>query len=108
VTWYVIAVFVPEVAFAFAVYVTTPLTSVNVPSPVIATTPSGSHTAGDDPGVMRHVTDVFKPATELANPDAPVSVVNVAVPPGATLNVLGFTVGGLGKPTVTLINAAAR
>ena len=57
---------------------------------------------------MRHVTEVFKPATELAKPEVPVSVVNAAVPPGATLSVFGLTVGGLGKPTVTLINAAAR
>ena len=100
------AVFVPEVALASAVKLTTPFTKVNVPSPGISTTPSASQAAGNEPGVIRHVTDVFKPATELANPDAPVSVLNDAVPPGATLSVFGVAVGGVGKPTVTLIKAA--
>ena len=78
-----------------------------VPSPEIFTIPSASQDAGDEAGVIRHVTEVFKPATELAKPEVPVSVVNAAVPPGATLSVFGVATGKAGKPTVTLMNAAA-
>ena len=64
------------------------------------TTPSASHIAGDDPGVMRHVTEAFNPAGELAKPEEPVIVVNVVVAPGATVRVSGVTVGTAGIATV--------
>jgi hypothetical protein len=52
---YEIAVFVPCTAFASATKVTIPVdaTSVYVPSPAMATTPSASHV--DVPGTSKHV-----------------------------------------------------
>ena len=63
-TWYVKASFVPWVAAGSATNVTTPVVvfSVYVPTPATVTTPSASHAAGDDAGVMRHVDAVVKPA----------------------------------------------
>ena len=86
VTRYFKAVLVPCVAAGSATKVTTPVAVFNVylPTPTTSTTPSASHSSGEDPGVMRHVADAVNPTTELAKPDAPVIVVNETVPPGIT------------------------
>ena len=49
---------------------------------------------------MRHVTDVFKPAMELAKPEVPVRVVNAIVPPGITDFESGKAVGAPGGFTI--------
>jgi hypothetical protein len=105
VTRYVIAVFVPDVAFASDTYVTTPVVglSVNVPSPEIVTTLSESHVVV--PGVYRHVTpvpDVLRPVP-VARPDVPVIVVNATVPPANTAVVSGVAAGAGGGSTVGVI-----
>jgi hypothetical protein len=97
VTRYVIADFVPGVAFASATYVTTPVVGfkVYVPWFAIVTTLSASHAAGLEDGVMRHV--AFAPlvcnCVPVASPDVPVIVVKVAVPPGITAFVSGVATG---------------
>ena len=79
--------------------------SVYVPSFAIVTTPSASHVAGDEPGVIRHVAAVSNAAVEVARPEAPVKVVNATVPPGITDFVSGVATGGAGSATVTVIVA---
>ena len=109
VTWYVNAVLVPEVALAAATKVTIPVLvlSVYVPSFAIVTTPSASHVAGDELGVIRHVNDALRPAADVAIPEVPVMVVNATVPPGITDLVSGVAVGTAGKATVGVIVAPA-
>jgi hypothetical protein len=109
VTRYVIAVFVPDVAFASDTYVTTPVAglSVNVPSPEIVTTLSESHVVV--PGVYRHVTpvpDVLR-SVPVARPDVPVIVVNATVPPANTALVSGVASGAGGGVTVGVIVASS-
>ena len=78
---------------------------VYVPSPAIVTTPSESHVAGEEPGVMRQVKDVFNPAPDVASAPVPVRVVNVAVPPGITALLSEVATGALGAATVGVIVA---
>lgn len=97
----------PGVTFEAATNTTTPVEVFNVyvPSFAIVTTPSASHVAGDDPGVMRHVAAVSNPAADVANPEAPVKVVNDTVPSGMTDFVCAVATGGAGSATVTVIVA---
>jgi hypothetical protein len=90
-----------------ATNVTTPVAafSVYVPSPAIVTMPSASHNAGDEPGVMRHVELVLKPATAVARPLLPVKVVKATVPPGMTDFDCGVALGAVGADTVGVIVA---
>ena len=102
VTWYFNDALVPGVAEGSATKVTTPVVVFNVyvPTPLTITTPSASHASGEDPGVMRHVTEAFNPAGELAKPEAPVRVVNATVPPGLTDFDSGKAVGAPGGFTI--------
>ena len=102
-------VFVPAVAAGSATNVTTPVDvfKVKVPSPAIVTTPSASHAAGDDPGVMRHVEAGTSPTPDVARPLVPVMVVKVAVPPGITTFDSGVATGTGGSATVGVIVAPA-
>ena len=105
VTRYVIGVFEPCVAFTSATNVTIPVatSSVYVPSPAIVTTPSESHVVVL--GVSKQVTAAFNPAAAVANAPVPVSVVNVAVPPGITALLSGVATGAAGEETVGVIVA---
>jgi hypothetical protein len=107
VTWYVIGVLVPCVALASATNVTTPVATFNVyvPSPAIVTMPSASHVVVF--GVSRQVADVLSPAGDVASAPVPVSVVNVAVPPGITALDSGVATGALGAATVGVTVALA-
>ena len=102
-----IAVFAPVVAPASAAYVTTPVAvfKLYVPSPAIAITPSASHAAGEEAGVIKHVAAVSKPAVAVARPLAPVRVVNATEPPAATDLVCAVATGGFGAVTDGVIVA---
>jgi hypothetical protein len=73
----------------------------------MATMPSASHVAGEEAGVIRHVTEVLNPAVAVARPLVPVSVVKVAVAPCKTDFVSGFATGRAGAVTVGVIVALA-
>jgi hypothetical protein len=89
--------------FISASNVTMPVAVFKVYVPSLATViiPSASHDAGDDPGVIKHVSAVSNGACAVAKPDTPVRVVKVVVPPGITVLDSGFAVGADGIPTVT-------
>jgi hypothetical protein len=107
VTRYVIAVLGPTVASSSATYVTIPVEgfSVYTPSPVIVIVLPATHVAGDDAGVMRHVNEAFNSASAVVNPPVPVTVVNVAVPPGITDFDSGDATGSDGAVTVAAMVA---
>ena len=88
---------------------TTPVATLSVytPTPATVTTPSASHASGFEAGVIKHVAAVFKPATAVANPFAPLIVVNATVPPAITAFVSGVAAGGAGSETVGVILAPA-
>ena len=69
------------------------------------TTPSESHAAGDEFGVMRQVEFVLNPAEAVASPDAPVKVVKETVAPGITDFVCDVATGAFGGATVAVIVA---
>ena len=54
---------------------------------------------------MRHVAEVLKPATAVAKPPVPVTVVNVTVPPGITDFVSGPATGTAGAVTLGVMVA---
>jgi hypothetical protein len=74
-----------------------------VPSPAIVTMPSASHVVVF--GVSRQVALEFRPTPEVASAPVPVSVVNVAVPPGITALDSGVATGAAGRETVGVIVA---
>ena len=76
-----------------------------VPSPAIATTPSASHAAGEEAGVIKHVAAVLNPAAAVARPLAPVMVVKETDAPGSTAFALGVATGTAGAVTVDVIVA---
>jgi hypothetical protein len=69
--------------------------------------PSASQVAGEEPGTIKHVADVLSPAGDVASAPVPVSVVNVAVPPGITALDSGVATGALGAATVGVTVALA-
>ena len=79
--------------------------NVYVPTPFTVTTPSASHAAGDEPGVIKQVTVALSPTPDDARPFVPVKVVNATVPPGITDLVSGVATGAAGSPTVGVIVA---
>ena len=74
-----------------------------MPTPTTVTTPSGSHVVVL--GVNKQVDAFVKPATAVARPPIPVSVVNATVPPGMTALLSGVATGGFGNATVGVIVA---
>ena len=54
---------------------------------------------------MRHVAEELKPATAVAKPPVPVTVVNVTVPPGITDFVSGPATGTAGAVTLGVMVA---
>ena len=76
-----------------------------VPTPVTVTTPSVSHAAGTEPGVIKQVTVALSPTPDDARPLVPVKVVNATVPPGITDFDSGVATGAAGKATVGVIVA---
>ena len=72
----------------------------------MVTTPSESHVVVL--GVKRHVANALSPTPDVARAPLPVSVVNVAVPPGITAFDSGVATGNPGIDTVGVIVALAN
>ena len=58
--------------------------------------------------MSKQVTAAFNPAAAVANAPLPVSVVNVAVPPGITALLSGVATGAAGEATVGVMVAPAN
>ena len=61
--------------------------------------------SGTEAGVIKQVNEVSNPTPEVANPLAPVSVVNATVPPGMTALDCAVATGAAGIDTVGVIVA---
>ena len=82
---YVIGVFTPGVALFNATNVTTPVVVLSVYVPSFAIVSEVPHVFGITEVFTKHVADVVNAGPPVvAKPPVPVSVVNVAVPPGNT------------------------